>query len=75
MNDMKPLLQCTVEALEAGAEMEQAVIAAAKLLMHCSCQNARKAEALEAVRLADNSVARWQAAVQRMKGLVRSSIQ
>lgn len=66
MSALTPLIVATTDALVAGEDMKAALMAAARLLMDCTCQKRRLAESMAACQLADNALARWEAATRRM---------
>jgi hypothetical protein len=72
---MTALLNAMVQALEAGEDLQRAMLAAAKLLRDCTCQNRRRAESLAAVQLADNAISRWQGATRAMMNIARAQEQ
>ncbi len=70
---MHPLWKAIAEALEAGSVMTRALLAAAKLLKDCSCQNHRAVEARAAQRLAEEAISKWELAATKILQLARDA--
>lgn len=69
-----PMTMFAIEAFDAACDMERALLAAAALLQHCTCQYERKTEALAASTMASNSIERFQAARRAMQRLSEASV-
>jgi len=63
------------EALKAAESMANAILAAAELLMSCTCQNQRRPQAIRALKMADESTKRWMNARTRLIAIAHAQSQ